>query len=280
LGYQARIEFTQYFEMFGPKEVSSPENLCLHENQIFVCDSTCIKVFQQSTGKYLFQLGSAHDAHDKHFIRPSAVAVANDDIFVTDFYKNDVQVFSLTRPGAARRWTGQETKTKGSHRLCCPSGLYLIKNPPFVLVSNAYHDQIVVFTLRGQVNSTIGNGGTRRGEFRFPTRLCGDDCDDHLFVVDSQNNRVQKINLYSETSSNIAVFRLAEDPDPTGIAVHGDELFISYPKTAQIVVFDRHSAMETRRIKFQRDLLQPMALTISTELYITDVVHGKIIVVH
>ncbi|MBN2008542.1 6-bladed beta-propeller [candidate division KSB1 bacterium] len=81
-----------------------------------------------------------------------------------------------------------------------PTGIIFSEVNQLVYVAETAAHRLSVFDTAGHFIKTIGQHGTKPGEFNFPTFLTTDDSG-NLYIVDSMNFRVQKMNLQNENFS-------------------------------------------------------------------------------
>jgi hypothetical protein len=281
--YAATLDLTRKAYCFEGSTIDTPADISVYGDEIYVLEAhpASIKVFHRSTGTFLRQWGNWRTYKDEqHGLRqPSALAINRGEIYVTDTINHNVQVFHHTTCSLMRSWSSYTWPDPNqTFRLSCPSGV-CFEAGDRLLVSDSYYDRILVFTKHGKLMHNFGCGGTRLGEFRFPTKLFGDWKD--LFIVDSQNNRIQAVR-FRQSPFTFLSYDLPNRAQAASVVAHSDQVIASYPKINQITVFDRDSCEPVQTLPFKPDCFRPCALavTVQNELFVTDGVHHKILVFH
>ena len=152
---------------------------------LFVADTMAhdIKVFD-AAGTLLRVIGK-RGVGDGEFNFPSHLALASDELYVTDTLNSRVQVFDATRHTLTRKF-GTRGLTLGS--LVRPKGV-AVDSEGHVYVVESYYDSLLVFTGRGEFLLPIGGTGTATGRFYLPAGVWV-DAKNRVFVADMFNGRV------------------------------------------------------------------------------------------
>ena len=138
--------------------------------------------------------------------------------------------------------------------LCEPRGVLVIpgadpRKPPRVIVADAGSDHLHEFSLDGQPMKHSGGKGSLPGRYSQPSALACDD-DNHFYVADTLNDRVQKMQGVQLPGFPLKVAKKVasskELKEPKGIAVHAEMrlLFVSDGHD-RVVAFDTRT-MEPR----------------------------------
>lgn len=145
-----------------------------------------VQVFD-GEGKYLFQFGS-WGAGPGQFARPQSMAFNADktELFITDACNHRIEVFSpegkfIRMFGAAGRDAGQ---------FAYPYGLTMLDDGT-LLVAEFGNNRIQHVDQQGKCLGLMGGVGRGRGQVQYPWATAATH--DDVFVLDSGNNRVQKI---------------------------------------------------------------------------------------
>ncbi|TBR11785.1 MAG: 6-bladed beta-propeller [Rugosibacter sp.] len=120
------------------------------------------------------------------FNDPTGIAIANDEVFVSDSRNGRIQVFDLD--GHFKRQFGAPGKGEG--QLGRPMNLTIHKDELYV--AEYFNDRIQVFSLDGQSRHLIGKSGSGPGEFNAPGGVTVAPNGD-LLVPDFYNHRVQRL---------------------------------------------------------------------------------------
>ena len=162
-------------------EFNYPRGVTLHDNQVYVCDSSNhrIQVFDLNLN-FVRSIGShgRGEFNEPHDVKLDTAG----NIYVADFKNSRVQV--LDNSGHFIRTLGDEGERKLGH----PSGLHIADR--YVYISDWEGDCIVVYETSGQFVTSFGRQGKNEGEFIGP--YCITSCvDGFIHVCDYVNNRVQ-----------------------------------------------------------------------------------------
>jgi len=124
---------------------------------------------------------------DGHGVWPFGVAVdKNNNVFVTDEWKNTVSVFDPSGK-FIRKWG---TTGSGPGELKGPSGIVCESNGNVIVVDSG-NDRLQVFSPEGKVLAQCGRSGSGDGEFNRPWGITLDK-DSNIWVADWKNHRVQQ----------------------------------------------------------------------------------------
>ena len=147
---------------------------------------------------------------------PSGVTVDHNtgNIYVADSYNNCVKVFDNTAKYLLKFGDG-----KGGGKMSDPRGLLIRGNKVFV----SHNDCILVYQLDGKFVSRIGSGGSRELQFNFPCGLSMDECNNDVYICDTDNNRIQVISENFQYKSQFSKDTLHF---PRDIKLYKDNIFI------------------------------------------------------
>jgi DNA-binding beta-propeller fold protein YncE len=120
------------------------------------------------------------------FNDPTGIAVAGDEVFVSDSRNGRIQVFDLE--GRFKRQFGSPGKEPG--RIGRPMNLTVHGNELYV--AEYFNDRVQVFALDGTSKRIIGKTGSGPGELNAPGGVAVAP-DGDLFVADFYNQRVQQL---------------------------------------------------------------------------------------
>src|SRR5690606_24208911 len=122
------------------------------------------------------------------FNRPQSMAFApgQEELYIADACNHRIQVFSAN--GEFRRTFG--SPGAGLGELAYPYDIVFLHDGSILVVE--YHNaRLQKFSASEQPIGTFGRLGREPGELTSPWAIAGDD--QHLYVLDSGNNRVQRI---------------------------------------------------------------------------------------
>ncbi len=183
-------------------------------------DGNRLYMTDQSLGQVVwfdFKLGKAERfAGSFGFAQPFGVALDGaGNVYVSEPPARRVRVFSAA--GALLREFGGEAER--------PTGLAIDVRRQVIYVSDgsfptSQNHRVLVYSLQGQLLSTIGTRGSAAGQFNFPAHLTVDK-DGNLFVIDTLNFRVQVfdpagnvLRMFGEAGEGLGKFAR-----PKGVAV-------------------------------------------------------------
>ena len=166
---------------------------------------------QDSFAEFSFSSGFGTQGNDDdEFDSPSDLVLSKDGskMYVIDSQNNRIKIYELT---------------DGSS---CPSG------------TDEVVDDEVCF------DESFGSSGSGDGRFDIPTDLAIDKNNDDIYVVDSDNNRIQKFDSSGDYDNlEFGSSNSSDDEylgNPTGIAIHkeSDYIYVADSSTDSISVFD------------------------------------------
>jgi tripartite motif-containing protein 71 len=188
--YSPAGEFLSGFNLNTPVGMGQLGGLAINTlGQILIADeySNIIRVYS-TQGSFLRTFGN-YGAEPGQFDRPAGLALGPDGkIYVADRENNRVQVFDTE---SSFLWM------ISSDCLDClyhPDGV-AVNSAGNVFVADSANNRIMIYNKNGKYLARIGSVGADPGKFYFPN---GNDLEfdaqDNLYVADTWNDRVQKIN--------------------------------------------------------------------------------------
>ena len=213
-----------FIEEFGSSgssdgKFNSPEGLAFDENNdlLYVADTENNRIQMISTIggssdsiSFSEEFGSTGSSDDE-FDMPTDLAISNngENLYIVDSENNRIKIYDLT---------------SGDN---CPSG------------TDEVIDDEVCF------DDTFGVSGSSDGRFDIPTDLAVDPDTGDIYVVDSDNNRVQKFESNGDFDIEFGSDDSGDDDylgSPSAIAVHKDSdyVYVADSTTDSISVFDKN----------------------------------------
>jgi len=165
-------------------------------NRIYLTDTLRHQVYVlDAQGRVERQWGQ-RGAGAGEFNYPTAVALAEDRVFVLDAMNFRVQVF--TRAGAYVSSFGSPVNEPGG--FFRPKGLAVDEQRELVFVVDALFEVVQAFTFEGKLVFAFGRPGSGPGEFHLPAGICL-LADGRLLVADSHNGRLQVFRPLAELAA-------------------------------------------------------------------------------
>ena len=216
------IDGVCFVEEFGSSgnddgEFSSPSGLALDKDNgiLYVADTSNHKIQLLSlTGGSSDSLSFSNEfgergTSDSRFDKPTDLAInSNDILYVVDTENNRIKMYDLTGGSS------------------CPSG-----------TDEIIEDEVCF-------DDTFGSSGSSDGKFNSPTKIAIDKDNRDIYVVDSDNNRVQK--FQEDGDFDNLEFGSSDSGDdeylgsPSAIEVHkeSDYIYVADSSTDSISIFD------------------------------------------
>lgn len=121
-----------------------------------------------------------------------------------------------------------------------------------------FYNHRILYSEDGKIYSSIGREGKEEGEFHYPTDV--QITEDHIWVADAYNNRVQVFNKNGTFEKVIGEDQKMNGA--TGIFVSPTELFVTDFGNNRVLVFDRQGRLKQtieEGIEAPTDVLEYMA---------------------
>jgi len=223
IGYQ----FNETWGGLGnePGNFTSPVGIASDQaGNVYVVDSNNHRIQKfLSSGVFLTEWGSLGEWNG-FFQYPAGITVDRDGtVLVTDTGNNRVQVF--TAEGVFLNAWG--SSGDGDGEFWYPEGIACDSERNVYVVDYGHHrvqkfDPMGVFLAKWGKNGGDGSSGTGSGEFYHPRGIMVDK-DDRVYVVDTENNRVQKFDLNGSYMGEWGSFGSGDGnfTAPRGIAADG-----------------------------------------------------------
>ena len=221
-----------YLRSFGSMGVQEGEFNCptgiayLNNGNIVVTDSGNhrLQIFTEQ-GEYLTQTGG-EGSLDHQFNYPWGLSVDSDgNNIVADSDNKLIKIFT-TSGQFLRKFGGEDLLVDPIHS---------IQKDQYFIVSDWGDHCIKVFNTDGDFLYKFGNKGKGDEEFNGPCCLSVDKAG-HLMVVDSENDRVQVLEL---SGKFITTFKLMSDGSPVSSAVLSDgRIVVSFYRDGRIQIIE------------------------------------------
>ena len=221
-GTEKIINGVCFIEEFGSSgstdgKFTSPEGLAFDEvnDLLYVADTENDRIQMISTVgssnsiSFSEEFGSQGSSDDE-FDMPTDLAIDdNDNLYIVDSKNDRIKVYDLT--------SGDD----------CPSG-----------TDDVIKDEVCF-------DDIFGSSGTSNGRFDIPTDLAVDPDTGDIYVIDSNNNRVQKFESDGDFDIDFGSDDSGDNDylgSPSAIAVHKDSdyVYVADSDTDSISVFDRN----------------------------------------
>jgi hypothetical protein len=222
MGWTLGATFDRPYDM----AVDSMGNIYLTEryrNQVSKFDSSGTLLltwggYGSSSGKFRYPMGITVDSSDNIYVadrnnhriqkfatdgtllavigsgslyRPGYLTVdSGGDIYVTEYYRNRVSKFNASGT-LLTRW-GSYGNGPGEFR--SPRGI-VADHHGHLFVADTVNHRIQKFSNSGQYINQIGGYGSASGEMIYPSDIAVGESSDYLFVMDRENDRVQRFRL-------------------------------------------------------------------------------------
>lgn len=140
------------------------------------------------SGEVLLEIGKKGTAPGE-FNQPHDVSVdpRNGDLYVMDTFNKRVQVFDKNGT-FKRQWSGDFIQ---------PFGIAVHPKGEFLVVANTANREVMKWSLEGELLERWKRKGSGEGEFRWPRNVSVDN-DGNIYVADTDNERLQKLNSSGE----------------------------------------------------------------------------------
>jgi len=171
------------------------------------------------------------------FNEPTGIAVANDEVFVSDSRNKRIQVFDFD--GRFKRIIGN--KEIITEQLARPMNLTITNDELYV--ADYFNDQIYVYTLNGNIKRRIGESGSNDGQFNAPGGVAVANNGD-VFMADFYNQRAQQLQADGQfvrqwgITQQIGVFG-GKLNYPTDVAIgNGNTLYVADGYNDRILAYN------------------------------------------
>ncbi|MCS7056649.1 MAG: TIGR03663 family protein [Thermoflexales bacterium] len=254
----------------------------------FIVDRRANRVFQQDAdGRIVRSFGGFGNQPGK-FNDPWGIAVDEaTNIYVADTFNHRIQKFDATghfvtawgRPGATSEpGFGTDTQFFGPRDIAFDRAGRL-------LVTDTGNKRVQVFDRDGNFITQFGGGGSAEGQFDEPVGIAVDAAG-NIYVADTWNRRIQ---VFDPDYRFLRAWRVAAwermdeaelravDHKPY-LAIHGNTLFVSSPRTAQVLAYTlTGTSLQLPGVTFDADD-RPTGLKVHAgTLFVTNLRNGTVV---
>jgi uncharacterized protein (TIGR03663 family) len=268
--------------------VQQPANLAFADGARWAIDHKANRLFKLDEGNQpTFNVGGSGNGPGK-FNDPWGIAIdASGAVFVADTFNHRIQkidangnvMFVWGQPGATDQpGSGRNTQFFGPRDI-------VITRKGQLLVTDTGNKRIQVFDIEGNFVTQFGKSGVGEGEFSEPVGLAEDESG-NIYVADTWNKRIQ---VWSADFKYQRAFAVPawETMDPNlltsidhkpYLAVDKDTLYISSPRTAQVLGFSLSGQpKELAGITFNPDDIPTGVEAANGRLFVTNTKNGAIV---
>jgi len=166
-----------------PGQFNDPTGIAVTATEVFVADArnSRIQVFDKN-GNFRRSFGQ------DQLERPMNLSIANERLYVPDYFKDVVHVFSID----GRYLTAIESEDPFNS----PAGASAFADGS-LLVADTYGQRIIRVSTEGEIRNTWSGKGIWSGEFNYPTDIAVSP-KGGFYVADGYNDRVQQFNANGE----------------------------------------------------------------------------------
>jgi sugar lactone lactonase YvrE len=186
-------------------QFNEPTGVAVSKSEVFVSDSRNARIqvfdfdgnFQRLFGQALGEPGDEPNDGKAQLGRPMNLTVANDKLYVADYFNDVIQVYSLQ--GEFLRAIGKPGVGPGAFN--APGGVAVASNGD-IFIADFYNQRIQQLDANGAFIrqwGTPGETGVWASEFNYPTDVAI-AADGTLYIADGYNDRVQALNSSGEFS--------------------------------------------------------------------------------
>lgn len=237
LGMEKGFFSKVYDFIVGDEEpiISSPFGMHTDEKRIYVTDtsSRALHIFDKEENEQITIKGTDNET----FLYPiDVVSDSKGNIFVSDSVRAKVYVFEED---------GDYSYTIALPVFQRPVGIAISPDDKYLYIVDTLASKIYITTLKGKFIKSIGNNGSRDGEFNRPTFIDVAD-DGKLYVSDSMNHRVQILDYdgkfvhkFGKLGQNIGNFG-----SPRGVALDSqNNIYVSDVMYNNIQIFNKNGEL-------------------------------------
>lgn len=261
----------RFSDFWGGKEsrqMARPYAIAADDRLVVVTDPGvgAVHLFQLKLKQYqrIIKVGN------KQLNSPVGAALSSDHIMVADSSLEQVFIFD--------RKAKLVTTISNLSR---PTGVAWDETSQRIFIVETLAHRIKVYDIDGKQLMTIGNRGTGKGEFNFPTHISVKD--QRILVNDTMNFRIQ---VFDTNGNHIRTFGRHGDASgyfshPKGIAMDSQQnIYVASALSNRIQIFDRHGAY---MMDFGGDGRSPGSFQMPTgmsifedRLYVSDSGNGRV----
>ncbi len=274
-------------QIVGPK-LQSPAGIVLAaDGTRYVVDHKGNRIFHQDVSGNLIKSWGGGGNQQGKFNDPWGIAMDGaGNLYVADTFNHRIQKFDANgefltmwgRPGATTEpGAGIDTQFFGPRDIA-------IDGQGRLLVSDTGNKRVQVFDANGNFIGQFGSAGSEAGQFNEPVGLAVDDAG-NIYVADTWNKRIQ---VFDSSFQRVREFPVSEwEQMPQGdlqnvdhkpyLAIQGNTLFVSSPRTAQVLGFTlQGTPVQLPGIVFQPGALPTGLRVYMNDLYVTDAANAEV----
>ena len=272
----------------GPK-LQAPAGIAFApDGSRFVIDHKINRAFKQDAEGNVTATFGGSGAQPGKFNDPWGVAVdPSGNLFVADTFNHRIQKFDANgtfvltwgRAGATNEpGHGTDTQFFGPRDIAFDAQGRL-------LVTDTGNKRVQVFDATGNYVSQFGTAGSGPGQFNEPVGLAL-DAQGNIYVADTWNKRVQ---VFDATYKFVREIKIAawEQMDPNVLqsvdhkpylAINGNTLFVSSPRTAQVLAFTlQGTPVNLPAVTFDTQDMPVGVKAVNSTLYVTNQRNGAVL---
>ncbi len=274
-------------QVTGPK-LQSPAGIAFApDGSRYLVDHKSNRVFHQDAAGNLIDSWGGGGNEPGRFNDPWGIAVDSaGNVYVADTFNHRIQKFDahgqfLTtwgRPGATNEpGNGADTQFFGPRDIAIdPQGR--------LLVTDTGNKRVQVFDANGNFIGQFGGSGNTQGQFNEPVGITVDSAG-NIYVADTWNARIQVFDSAFKFLRTFPVVEWAQMPasdlqnvdHKPYLAIEGNTLFVSSPRTAQVLGFTlQGTPVALPEVTFEANAL-PTGLQVNgNALFVTDAANAEV----
>jgi uncharacterized protein (TIGR03663 family) len=253
----------------------------------YLVDHKSNRIFHQDADGNAIQTWGGGGNEPGKFNDPWGIAVdAGGNVYVADTFNHRIQKFDANgqfvmawgRPGASLApGTGTDTEFFGPRDIA-------IDGQGRLLVSDTGNKRVQAFDANGNFIGQFGSAGSGDSQFNEPVGLAVDSAG-NIYVADTWNQRIQ---VFDSAFNFVRAFPVAEWAQmPAGdlqnvdhkpyLAIEGNTLFVSSPRTAQVLGFTlQGTPVALPDITFATNALPTGVRVNGNALFVTDAANAEV----
>ncbi len=226
-----------FYGKVGSEGLNNPTSFSIGQNgNIYIVDSlnNIIKIYDMQ-GNYISNFGN-EGFGGQNLSLPWSIAIDyKNRVYITDLGKNIIYVYDPEGKFLAK--FGGTGNREGQFNMPLDITIDTENN---IYIADSQNDRIQI--INGKFKFKIGSSGNKDGEFSLPTAIALSNNESLLYVVDTNNSRIQ---IFDKRGNFLKKFGRAgsksgEFNHPEGISVDNDgKIFVSDTLNNRIQIFDK-----------------------------------------